>query len=85
MTRKLVLLAIVVLALAGLGSGLAVASSGGGSGTDSDDGADVAITGVALVKASDAALAHTRASRLAGHEHLRACDCPPSAGLADRA
>jgi uncharacterized membrane protein YkoI len=54
-TRNKVLLAgASVLAVAAAGTGLAVATSGG-----DDDGSEQPITGAALERASDAALAHT--------------------------
>ena len=63
--RKLAVAAGVAAIVAG-GAGVAVA--GGDSDADSTEGPDVAISGDALQKASDAALAETGGGRVTGSE-----------------
>jgi hypothetical protein len=62
--RKFAVLAGVVAVLAAAGAG--VAAAGGGS--DSTEGPDVPISGAALQRASEAALAETGGGRVTGTE-----------------
>ncbi len=62
-TRKFVAVAAAVAILGAIGGGAAIAAGG-----DDDDAADKAITGAALQRASDAALAHTGEGRVTDSE-----------------
>jgi hypothetical protein len=64
-TRKFAVAAGAVAIVAG---GAGVAAAGGGSGSDAPEGPDVAISGDALQKASEAALAETGGGRVTGSE-----------------
>ena len=64
-TRKLV---IGVGAAVVLAAGAGIAAAAGGADRDSSEGPDVAITGDALQKASDVALAETGGGRVTGSE-----------------
>ena len=60
--------AVAIGAAAVVAAGAGVAVAGGGSDGDSDEGPDVAITGDALERASEAALAETGGGRVTGTE-----------------
>jgi uncharacterized membrane protein YkoI len=67
MTNKIKGTVVALVAVAALGAGgaaIATAASGGGG----EDGADKAITGAALDRASSAALAHTGGGKVTGTE-----------------
>ena len=64
-TRKLI---IGAAAAAVLAAGAGIAAAAGGSDQGSSEGPDVAITGDALQKASDAALAETGGGKVTGTE-----------------
>ena len=64
-SRKIIAGTAFAAALAG---GAGVAAAAGGSDADSGEGPDVAITGDALQRASDAALAETGGGRVTGSE-----------------
>jgi uncharacterized membrane protein YkoI len=61
-TRRLAIVAAVVVALAAIGGGAAIAAGG------DDDATDTAISGTALAKASEAALAYTGEGHVTGTE-----------------
>ena len=61
-------LAVAAGAAAIVAGGAGVAAANGDSDADSTEGPDVAISGDALQKAGDAALAETRGGRLTGSE-----------------
>jgi uncharacterized membrane protein YkoI len=61
-------LALAAGAAALVAGGFGVAAASGGADADSDEGPDVAITGEALERASEAALAETGGGRVTGTE-----------------
>lgn len=68
MTRSTKLVAVITLAIGGVAAlGLTAANASGDDGPE-DDGADVAISGDALGRASAAALAHTGEGRVTDSE-----------------
>jgi uncharacterized membrane protein YkoI len=69
MKRSTKITAAATVALGGIAAaGLAVASASSGDDGPEDDGADTAITGAALQRASAAALAYTGGGRVTGSE-----------------
>ena len=69
MKRSTKLASVTTLAVAAVAAaGLTVANASSGDDGPEDDGADVAISGDALQRASDAALAHTGGGQVTGSE-----------------
>ena len=68
MKRSTKIASATTLAIGAVAAGLTVANASSGDDGPEDDGADTAITGDALQRASDAALAHTGQGRVTGSE-----------------
>jgi uncharacterized membrane protein YkoI len=69
MKRSTKIAAAATVALGGIGvAGLAAANAASGDDGPEDDGAETAITGEALQRASEVALAHTGGGRVTGSE-----------------
>ncbi len=69
MKRSTTIAAAAAVALGGVAAaGLTVANAASGDDGPEDDGADTAITGEALQRASEVALAHTGGGRVTGSE-----------------
>ena len=68
MKRSTKIASATTLAFAAVAAGLTVANASSGDDGPEADGADTAITGDALQRASDAALAHTGQGRITGSE-----------------